>query len=70
MTKLFQIEVKLGNGHSNQYFNRFEGGFVKDADGNTSYQTSEAAISDLDVARAAWNEFDEIAVVEVTVEGE
>ncbi len=62
--KYFEIEVSLKNGHSNQVFNHSEGVFVKDASEGTYYATRADAEADLERARAAWNEYDSMEVVE------
>lgn len=68
MTKIIEIHAFPKNNDSQFIFNRFEGNFVNSGDANTVYETREAAEADLEIARAAWNEFDAVEVVEYEVE--
>lgn len=64
----YQICVSPENGHSHQVFDRFEGKFRKDGDENCVFKTEAEAEDHIEIARRAWNEFDEICVEEVSFE--
>lgn len=63
----FEITVSLYNGDV-MNFNFNESKFVNDASDSTRVDTLEIARQYIDVARAAWNEFDKIRLWEVTAE--